>query len=85
MSKSKIEFVKPKAFTINIPSVGAPVAIRTESDEVVILMRLTLRPRDNMMNFNFDVSTSWNSAAVASLDEDTPTDFSRYWRAPIPT
>ena len=61
------------------------MTIRTESDEVVILMRLTLRPRDNMMNFNFDVSTSGNSAAVASLDKDAPADFSRYWRVPIPT
>ena len=84
MSKSKIDFVEPKAFTINFPSIGAPMTIRTESDEVVILMRLTLRPWDNMMNFNFDVSTSGNSAAVTGLDKDAPADFSRYWRTPIP-
>jgi hypothetical protein len=27
-----------------------------------------------------NVSTSANSAAVASLDKDAPTDFSRYWK-----
>ncbi len=84
MGESKIDFVEPQALTINLPSVGSPMTIRAEGDEVVVLVRLTLRPRDNVMNVNFDVSTSGNSAAVPSLDKDAPADFSRYWRAPIP-
>jgi hypothetical protein len=47
-------------------------------------MSLTLRPRDNVVNVNFDVSTSRNSAAVTSLDKDAPSDFSGYWRTKIP-
>ena len=49
MSESEIELVQSKTFTINLPSVGAPVTVSTESDEIVVTVRLTLRPRDNMM------------------------------------
>ena len=83
MSESEIDFVNAKAFTINFPSVGSPMAISTESDEIVISMRLTIRPRDNVVDFNFDVSTSGDSTSVASFDKDAPRDFSRYWR-PVP-
>lgn len=84
MSEAKVEFVKAEGFTVNLPTVGAPVAVRTEGDEVVILVRLTLRPRDNVMNIDFDVSASRDSAPVTSLDEDAATDFSRYWRTTVP-
>jgi hypothetical protein len=36
------------------------------------------------MNVDFDVSTSGDGAAVSSLDKDTPPDFTRHWRAPVP-
>lgn len=83
MSEPKVELIEPKGLTINFPSVGAPVAIRTEGDEIVVLVRLTLRPRDNVMNIDFDVSTSRDGTAVTGLDEDTSADVSRYWRAPL--
>jgi hypothetical protein len=82
MSESKVELVEAKGFTINLPSTGAPVALNTDGDEIVILMRLTLRPRYNVMNINLDVSASRDGAAVSRLDENAPTDISRYWRAP---
>ena len=84
MSETKIEFVKPEALTINFPSIGTPMAIRAECDEVVVLVRLTLRPRDNVMNIDFDVSTGGDGAPVASFDQDAPADVSRYWRARLP-
>lgn len=84
MGEPKVELVESKAFTINFPSIGAPMAVRAEGDEVVIFMRLTLRPRDNVMNVDFDVSTSRDGATVAGFNKDTPPDFGRYWRAPIP-
>ncbi len=84
MSEAKIELVEPNGFTINLPSVGAPVAIRAEGDEVVILVRLTLRPRDNVMDIDFDIPASGNSAAVPGLDENAAADVGRYWWAPIP-
>ena len=83
MDEPKVDFVEPQRFTINIPSVGAPMAIRAEGDEIVILVRFTLRPRDNVMNIDLDVSASRNSAAVTSLNEDAPTEITRYWRADI--
>lgn len=83
MDKSQVNFVESEGFTINLPTVGAPVTVRTKSDEIVILMRLTLRPRDNMMNVAIDVSTGGNSASVSRFDENAPSDVSRYWRASI--
>jgi hypothetical protein len=84
MNEPEVELVEPKTFTINFPSVGAPMAVRTEGDEIVILMRLTLRPRDDVMNINFDVSASRDGTSMARLDQNAPSDVSRYWRAPIP-
>jgi hypothetical protein len=84
MSEPKVDFVKPQALTINFPSVGAPMTISAEGDEIVILVRLTFRPRDNVMNVNYDVSTGGNRAPVTCFDKNTPTDVSRYWRAPLP-
>jgi hypothetical protein len=78
MSEAKIELVEPQGLTINLPIVGAPVAVRTKGDEVIILMRLRLRPWDNVMNVNLDISTRRDGAAVARLDKDTPAQFSRY-------
>ena len=83
MNKSKVELVESEGFTINFPSVGAPMATRAEGDEVVVVMRFTFRPRDNVMDIDLDVSASVDGTTVPSLDEDAPTDFSRYWRAPV--
>ncbi len=80
MNEPQIDFVESKGLTINLPSIGAPVAVRTESDEVVILMRLTLRPRDNVMNIDLDVSAAGDSATMARLHEDATANVSRYWR-----
>jgi hypothetical protein len=84
MSEPKVDFVESKGFTINLPSIGAPVVVRTEGDEIVVLVRLTLRPRDNMMNIDLDVSASRDSASVTGLDQDATSDFSRYYRTPVP-
>lgn len=79
MSESKINLIEPQRFTINLPSTGPPVAVRTEGDEIVVLMRFTLRPRDNVMNIDIDVSASGDGAAMASLDEDSAAQISRDW------
>ena len=84
MDESKVDLVKTKRFTINFPSVGAPMAIWAEGDEIVILVRVTLRPRDNVMDVNFDVSTSGDCAAVSGLDKDASPQISRYWRTLLP-
>jgi hypothetical protein len=84
VSEAKVELVEPKGFTINLPSVGAPVAIRAEGDEVVILVRLTLRPRDNVMNIDLDIPAGGNGAAVPGLNQDAAPEFSGYRWAPIP-
>lgn len=78
VSETKIEFVDSQALTINLPTVGAPMAVRAEGDEVVILMRLTLRPRDNVVNIDLDVTASGDCAAVPGLYKDAPFDISRY-------
>ncbi len=83
MNETQVNFVEPKSLTINLPSIGAPMAIRAESDEVVIFVRLTLRPRDNVMNVDLDVSASGDRAPMPSLDEDAAADVSRYWRTTI--
>jgi hypothetical protein len=77
MSESKIELVKSKTFTINLPPVGAPVAIRAEGDEVVVLVSLTLRPRDNVMDIDLDISTGGDRAAMAGLNQDHSAEIGR--------
>lgn len=59
MGKSQIDLVEEQAFTINFPSVGAPMTIRAKGDEIVILMRLTLRPRDNVMEYQLRCIDKW--------------------------
>ena len=83
MSEAKAEFVNEQGFTINLPSVGTPVAITTKSDEIVVIVSLTLRPRDNVMNVSFNVTTSGDGAPMAGLDKDATFDVSRYWRANV--
>ena len=85
MNEPQVELVEPQSFTINFPSIGTPVTVRTKSDEIVVLVRLRLRPRDNVMNIDFDVSTSGDGAAVASLDENSASNLSRYWRPILAT
>ena len=76
MNESKIKFIKPKGFTINLPAVGEPVAVRTESDEIVILMSFAIRPRDNVMDINLDVSAGGDGASVTSFDKDASSNVS---------
>lgn len=83
MSEAKINLVETQGFTINFPSIGAPVAIWTEGDEVIVLVSLTLRPRDNVVDVNLDVSTRRDRAAMSGLDEDATSEISRHWRAPL--
>jgi hypothetical protein len=63
VDEPKIDFVEPKRFTINLPSVGAPVAIRTEGDKVIILMRLTVEayPADSGRSIG---SGFWRTTAL---------------------
>lgn len=72
-----------QGLTINVPGVSAPVTIGAESDEIVILMRLTFRPRDNMMNIDLDISASGDGTPMARLDENASAQVGRYWRAPV--
>lgn len=83
MSEPKVEFVEPQGFTINFPSIGAPMAVRAEGDEIVILMSLTIRPRDNVVDVNFNVAASGDSTSMPSLNENPASDLSGYWRAPL--
>ena len=86
MSETQVGLVEPQTFTVNLPAISAPVAVCTESDEVVILVRLTLRPRDNVMNLNLDVSAGGDRATVSRLDQNPPHntsgDFGPGWYKP---
>lgn len=83
MNEPQIELVEPKCLSINIPGIGAPVTIGAECDEVVILMRLTLRPRDNVMNVDLDVTAGGDGAPMSRLDQNASADISRDWGAGI--
>jgi hypothetical protein len=83
MNEPQIELVEPKRLSINIPGIGAPVTIGAECDEVVILVRLTLGPRDNVMNVDLDVSASGDGAPVSRFDQNSAADISRDWGSGI--
>ena len=85
VDEPKIDFVEPKRFTINLPSVGAPVAIRTEGDKVIILMRLTVRPRNDMVNIDVDISASGDGTPMPGFNENPTSEIGRYLGARIPT
>ncbi len=85
MSESKVQLIEPQRLSIDFPDIGAAVAIRAEGNEVFILVGSTRSPRDDVVNFHIDISTSGDGAAVAGLDKDATAEFSGYWRAPIST
>jgi len=78
MGEAELGFVDAQTFTVNLPGLSHPVAIRAEGNEVVIVMRLTLSPRNNVVNLDYDVSASGDGAAVPCLYENTPFDIGRY-------
>lgn len=83
MDKSKVELVEAQRFTINVPGISAPVTVGAECNEIVVLVRLTLRPRDNVMNVDLDVSAGRDGATMSGLDENASADFGRYWRTSV--
>jgi hypothetical protein len=85
MSEAKVDLVEAQGFTINFPSIGAPMTVRAEGDEIVILVRLTLRPRDNVMDINFDITTGGDRTTMSRFDKDSTPEVSRYWRSSIPS
>jgi hypothetical protein len=78
MSEPEVQLVKPQRFAINFPSVGAPMAIRAEGDKIVIFVRPALRPPNNVMDIDFDVSTSRDRTPVAALDKNAPAELCGY-------
>ena len=75
MGKAQVDLVHSQAFSVDLSTVGAPVTVRADGDEIVVFVRLALRPRDDVVNIDFDVTTSRNGASVASLDQYSPPDF----------
>jgi hypothetical protein len=55
-----------------------PMTVRAEGDEIVILVRLTLRPRDNVMDINFDITTGGDRTTMSRFDKDSTPEVSRY-------
>jgi hypothetical protein len=84
MSEPQVKFVKSQALAINFLAVSAPMTIRAEGDEVLVLMCATSRPRDNVVDIHFDVPTSGDRASMAGFDENAPTESSRHWRTLVP-
>jgi hypothetical protein len=83
MGESEIHFVEAQGFAIDFVSVSAPMTIRTERNQIVVFMRPTCGPGDNVMDVNVDISTRGDGAAVSSLDKDPAAKFSRYRRASV--
>lgn len=71
MNKSKIEFVHPKRFSVDLVPPGSTMAVRTNCDEIVVVVRLACCPGDDVMNVDVDMTTRRDRASVASLDENT--------------
>ena len=67
MSEAKIGFVEPLTFSVDLPLASAPVAVGAEGNEIVVLVRLTLRPVDNVVNVNIDMSAGGDGASVTGL------------------
>jgi hypothetical protein len=83
MGKTQVGLVDSQALTINLPFFGPPVTVRTKSDEVVILVSLTLRPRDNVMNVNLDIPTVRYGTSVPGFDKNATPDVGGYWWASL--
>jgi hypothetical protein len=84
MDEAKVELVESEGLTVDFLSISATMTIRTKGNQVFIVVRSTLVPRDDVVNFNIDVATGGDGATMSSLDKDTSADFSWYGRAPIP-
>jgi hypothetical protein len=79
--ESQTRFVDPKCLSVNLSTVSTRVAVWTECNQVVVIVRKTCFPRNNVMNFDRDVSARGYCTAMAGLDHDFAFDFSGYWRA----
>jgi hypothetical protein len=84
MSESQVELIEPECLSVDFPAIGAAMTIRTEGNKVFVFVQSTRFPRDDVVDFHIEMPTSGDGASVTGLDKDAPTDFSRYWRAPIP-
>lgn len=68
MCSPKVELVESESLAINLPSVGATVAVWTEGNQVFVIVGLAGCPRHNVVDVHFDISTGVDSASVPSLD-----------------
>lgn len=84
MSEPQVGLVHSQTFAIDLPPISPPVTVGADSDEIVVVVRVALRPRDNVVNIDFDVSASRDGASVASFDKYSPPEFSGYWWPIIP-
>jgi hypothetical protein len=67
MCKTKIPFIDPQRLPVDISSVRAAMTVWTKSDQIIVGVFPELFPWLNMMNIDLNVTTSRNSAAMASL------------------
>lgn len=72
MHGAQVELVESQGLAINIPSVGAVVTIRAKGDEVFIIVGATSFPRDDVVNFHFDVAATWDCASMPSFNKNAP-------------
>jgi hypothetical protein len=78
VNKSEVELVKSKRLSVDFLGIGAAVTVGAKCNEVVIVVRLTFRPGDDVVNVDVDISAGRNGAAVPRLDEDTSTELTWY-------
>jgi hypothetical protein len=68
MAEAQVEFVEAQRFAVDFIAISAAVAIRAESNEVFVFVRLALGPRDDVMDFNLNVPTGRDGTSVPRLD-----------------
>jgi hypothetical protein len=83
MSESQTRFINTERLAVDLGSICSAVAIGAECNEVVILVLLTVFPRDDVVNVNLDVSARWDGAPVARFDKYSPANLSRDCRTPV--
>lgn len=78
MSETQVELVEAERLSIDLPSVGASMAVRTEGNKIFIVVISTRCPRDDVMKVNLDMPTSWDGASMPSFDQNAALELGGY-------
>lgn len=67
VDKAKVLLVQAQRLSINLPTICATMTVRTQGDQIFILVRFAISPRHDVVNIGLDIAAGWDCAAMPRL------------------